>query len=380
MAWDPTKPQSTDYQRNFPAQAQANWEAIEDCVDAEHQNFDDPATSGIHKFPVVSSEPTGMEGRVAIVDDVLWHYSNGAWHRSGDVFFPDLTDANLILTDITTNNASALKHGFLPKLSGVSNQYLNGLGQWANADTVDLQVFTNSGTWTKPTGSKLVFVKIIGGGGGGGGGYPMSTGTGGGGGGGGGCREVLMLASELTATVSVTVGSAGSGGSSGNSGSSGNTSYFGALYAGGGGGGGVGLLGTSVVTANTAGGSLGSSIVEYVFSGGAGGRGAGSSYYGSVANGNSTVCGAGGGGAGYSYPWGAGTGGAGSGILPGGSPGNPGATVKSFYCGSGGGGGAADGLNGGAGGYGGGGGGGGARAGGSGASGGAGIVYVWTYR
>jgi hypothetical protein len=42
------------------------------------------------------------------------------------------SDANLITSDITTNNATTLKHGFLPKLSGSGTQYLNGEGNWAS--------------------------------------------------------------------------------------------------------------------------------------------------------------------------------------------------------------------------------------------------------
>jgi len=40
------------------------------------------------------------------------------------------SDANLIVTDVTTNNVGTLKHGFTPKLSGVAGQYLDGNGNW----------------------------------------------------------------------------------------------------------------------------------------------------------------------------------------------------------------------------------------------------------
>lgn len=42
-----------------------------------------------------------------------------------------ISDATLSTSDVTTNNASTLKHGFLPKLSGSSSQYLAGDGTWA---------------------------------------------------------------------------------------------------------------------------------------------------------------------------------------------------------------------------------------------------------
>jgi hypothetical protein len=39
-----------------------------------------------------------------------------------------VSDVNVVFTDNATNNASTSAHGFLPKLSGVSTQYLNGEG------------------------------------------------------------------------------------------------------------------------------------------------------------------------------------------------------------------------------------------------------------
>lgn len=40
----------------------------------------------------------------------------------------NVTDATLTLTDITTNNASTSKHGFLPKLDGNTAHFLDGTG------------------------------------------------------------------------------------------------------------------------------------------------------------------------------------------------------------------------------------------------------------
>ncbi len=41
-----------------------------------------------------------------------------------------LPEGGLSTTDITTNNATTAKHGFLPKLSNVATQYMNGVGTW----------------------------------------------------------------------------------------------------------------------------------------------------------------------------------------------------------------------------------------------------------
>jgi|GEM_PF-3352285 hypothetical protein len=91
------------------------------------------------------------------------------------------------------------------------------------------QIFTTSGTWTKPTGAKFVMVECIGGGGGGGGGAGATTSviaTGGGGGGGGGFQRKLIAAADLPSTVTVSVGNGGTGGTAGNSPTNATSSAF----------------------------------------------------------------------------------------------------------------------------------------------------------
>ena len=41
-----------------------------------------------------------------------------------------IPETDLSFTDVTTNNSSTTKHGFLPKLTGVTTVYLNGNGSW----------------------------------------------------------------------------------------------------------------------------------------------------------------------------------------------------------------------------------------------------------
>lgn len=88
-------------------------------------------------------------------------------------------------------------------------------------------VFTASGTWTKGSGLKSVYVEVIGAGAGGGAtnGNPSASG----GGGAGGIALKRIAAASLGATEQVTVGAAGAGGASaGNAGANGGTSSFGA--------------------------------------------------------------------------------------------------------------------------------------------------------
>ncbi len=42
------------------------------------------------------------------------------------------TDAAITFTDVTTNNASTSKHGFLKKLSNVATEFMNGVGDWVS--------------------------------------------------------------------------------------------------------------------------------------------------------------------------------------------------------------------------------------------------------
>ena len=90
------------------------------------------------------------------------------------------------------------------------------------------QVFTSSGTWTKPSGITLVKVYVTGGGGGG-----CNT-SGGGGAGGGTAIEIIDVSAISSETVTI-----GSGGADGSTGATGGTSSFGSHCSATGGGGGT---------------------------------------------------------------------------------------------------------------------------------------------
>lgn len=270
----------------------------------------------------------------------------------------------------------------------------------ASLTSANVQVFTNSGTFTPPGSYSIALVICIGGGGGGGAGTATNHS---GAGGAGGYRAVgVFRASDIGVSQTVTVGAGGAGGTtSGSAGSTGNNTTFGTLLTGYGGGPGAGNAGnggggggSNAVGVTGTGGFLGGGTNSRATTEGGGGAGGNGTSAG-AANGFDAAYGGagGGGGAGNGSATAGGNGGAstygtsGAGGTTAGTAGSTGGAAFSLWYGGGGGGGGGSNStnvagNGGTGGGSGGGGGGGAGGGsvfGQGGTGGAGICVVLTW-
>lgn len=233
----------------------------------------------------------------------------------------DIVNGQIITVEYDGTNFQMLNPGAGSALPVISSSSINEFVGTTDGATFsfqrpfDYQSFTTSGTWTKPTnlsGNEMVVVQTWGGGAGGGAAANAST-TSGGGGGGGGFTQEWYRASDLGATVTVTIGAGGAGGTAGdNDGTAGGDTTFGSLVTG---GGGLGGRKGSVATGGV-GGASGPGVGTSVYAGGAGGAA-------DLNPGARSVYGGGGGGAGSTAA--AGAGGAGAAAYFGGAGGGGGA-------------------------------------------------------
>lgn len=278
---------------------------------------------------------TGMNVRISDNAAPTTNYADGVVKSySGTTIVITVSSVTGSGTPATVTIAFSQAQVSLPNQTGNSGKYLTTNGSAPSWGTViqyavDEQVFSSSGTWTKPSNPppSFVLVELWAAGGGGGSGNRADTGvassTGGSGGGGGQYTYRFFKASDLSSTVSVTIGSGGTGGAAvtsndtaGNNGVAGGNSSFGSYLTAYGGGGGLG----AAVGSNSSGGAGGSAYgagsgatganttADRAFSAGSGGSSTGANNGYGGANGGGDVAGGAGSAGGASIYAGAGGG------------------------------------------------------------------------
>lgn len=78
-------------------------------------------------------------------------YTDQVLSVNGSTGAVTITDANLLTTDVVTNNASITKHGFLKKLSNTATEFMNGVGDWVAAVTATSVGAINAAAGSKTT-------------------------------------------------------------------------------------------------------------------------------------------------------------------------------------------------------------------------------------
>lgn len=182
---------------------------------------------------------------------------NGTTFLTSTSTFADTYSANTILAATSANAVAGLSLGNSKIAATNSSGTLAG-----RSFTVNVQIFTSSGTYTPTTGMQYVVVEMVGGGGAGGGTASTSSVqfASAGGASGGEYGRGVFSAATIGASQTVTIGAAGTpGGAGANNGGNGGTTSLGALLTAIGGTGGTGRTaqGTGSSTAGPAGGTGG---------------------------------------------------------------------------------------------------------------------------
>lgn len=126
---------------------------IEVSSDSGAPNGEKTSLDGSEYFPISGSQVAKISSigtYIAPIDSDSTHFLDG--NRQ----FNSVKDSYLSLSDITTNNADSDHHGFLPKLSGDSDTYIDGKGTWGNPTIPFAQYSSSDEVTIANAGSDIV--------------------------------------------------------------------------------------------------------------------------------------------------------------------------------------------------------------------------------
>ena len=96
---------------------------------------------------------SGTIGTTVVADTGASNNFLTAISAAGVISKAQPTEANLSTSDITTNNATTSKHGFLKKLDGLTTTFMRGDGSWAVPPDTDTGITQLTGDVTAGPGS-----------------------------------------------------------------------------------------------------------------------------------------------------------------------------------------------------------------------------------
>jgi hypothetical protein len=188
--------------------------------------FDNDPDTGIFRK---AANELGFSSAGALV---TWLAANGFnIAAQGDLRLWDSDSSNYVGLQAPTTVGTNLTWT-LPAADGTNGQKLstNGSGELSWTASVPGITYLTSGTsatYTPTSGTKAIYVEVVGAGGGGGGVDGQGAGTGAAGGAGGGGGYAATLITDMNQTFTYTIGAGGSGGAAGNNaGIAGGTSTF----------------------------------------------------------------------------------------------------------------------------------------------------------
>jgi hypothetical protein len=73
----------------------------------------------------------------ATINESLYVSLNTNWYSLASTNGGSITESQFNFTDVTTADSTTNQHGLFPKLSGISTEYLNGIGVWAEVPSIN---------------------------------------------------------------------------------------------------------------------------------------------------------------------------------------------------------------------------------------------------